>query len=221
MLFDKLSKRGKFLFVSSSEIYSGLKKPPFKESEAGITNTTHPRACYIEAKRCAEAICLAYRKKGIDAKAVRLSLAYGPGTRPGDKRVLNSFIEKALTGKIALLDQGEAKRTYCYISDATEIMWNVLLHGKEPIYNVGGNSRTTIRELAEKIGKYLDAPVILPSKIQDMAGAPEDVYLDMTKVQEEFNKIEYVILDEGLKNTIEWQRQLYAQIAGGAIRVKV
>jgi nucleoside-diphosphate-sugar epimerase len=100
-------------------------------------------------------------------------------------------------------------------------MWNVLLHGKEPIYNVGGNSRTTIRELAEKIGKYLDAPVILPSKIQDMAGAPEDVYLDMTKVQEEFNKIEYVILDEGLKNTIEWQRQLYAQIAGGAIRVKV
>lgn len=208
-LFDKLSKDGKLLFISSSELYSGLKNSPFKESEIGMTNTMHPRACYIEAKRCGEAICNAYRRKGIDAKSVRLALAYGPGTRPGDMRVLNSFIEKALHGQITLLDQGEAKRTYCYISDAIEIMWNVLLHGKDPIYNVGGNSRTTIRELANKIGSYLNVPVIFPADTRDMAGAPEDVYLDMTKVQQEFGKYEYIKFDEGLANTIEWQKVLY------------
>jgi nucleoside-diphosphate-sugar epimerase len=209
VLFDKLAENGKFLFVSTSELYSGLNNPPFKEHEIGTTNTVHPRACYIEAKRCGEAICNAYRTKGVDAKSVRLALAYGPGTRPGDMRVLNSFIEKALNGQITLLDQGQAKRTYCYISDAIEIMWNVLLFGKDPIYNVGGNSRTTIGELAHKTGSYLKVPVIFPADIKDMSGAPDDVYLDMTKVRLEFGKNEYVSLDEGLANTIEWQKALY------------
>ena len=209
MLFDKLTDNGKFLFVSTSELYSGLNNPPFKEHEIGTTNTVHPRACYIEAKRCGETICNVYRTKGVDAKSVRLALAYGPGTRPGDMRVLNSFIEKALNGQITLLDQGQAKRTYCYISDAIEIMWDVLLFGKDPVYNVGGNSRTTIGELAHKIGSNLKVPVIFPADIKDMAGAPDDVNLDMTKVRQEFGKNEYVTLDEGLANTIEWQKNLY------------
>lgn len=209
LLFDKLAKNGKFLFVSTSELYSGLNNPPFKEHEIGTTNTVHPRACYIEAKRCGEAICNAYRIKGIDAKSVRLALAYGPGTRQGDMRVINSFIEKGLNGQIALLNQGQAKRTYCYITDAIEIMWNVLLLGKDPIYNVGGDSRTTIRELALKIGSYLNVPVIFPVDMKDMEGSPGDVYLDMTKVLKEFGKNKYVSLDEGLSNTIEWQKNLY------------
>ncbi|MFA4888629.1 MAG: NAD-dependent epimerase/dehydratase family protein [Candidatus Omnitrophota bacterium] len=215
MLFDKLLKGGKFLFISSSEVYNGLKNSPFKESEIGITNTSHPRSCYIEAKRCGEAICYAYRRKGIAAKSVRLSLAYGPGTRPGDTRVMNSFIEKALNGKITLLDQGKAKRTYCYISDAIEIMWNVLLHGKGPIYNVGGNSRTTIGELAQRIGNYLNVPVIFPAETQEMPGAPDDVYLDMAKARKEFGKTDFVAIERGLEATIEWQKELCLQSNDG------
>jgi len=126
-LFDKLKKNGKFLFLSTSEVYSGLANPPHKESEIGTTNTTHPRSCYIEAKRCGEAICNAHREKGVQSKSARLSLAYGPGTKPNDLRVINSFIQKALQGKRELLDQGEAKRTYCYKSDKTEIMETVLI----------------------------------------------------------------------------------------------
>ena len=49
------------------------------------------------------------------------------------------------------------------------------------------------------------------SRIQriNWSGAPDEVSLDMTKVQKEFQKNEYVPLDEGLKKTIEWQKQLY------------
>lgn len=209
-LFDKLKNNGKFLFLSTSEVYSGLANPPHKESEIGLTNTTHPRSCYIEAKRCGEAICNAHRTKGVQAKSARLSLAYGPGTKYGDLRVLNSFIQKALQGKIEMLDQGEAKRTYCYISDAIEIMWKILLFGKEPVYNVGGFSSITIADLAQKIGKYSDVPVTFPKTPSDkISGAPVDVSLDMTKVKNEFGKTEYVSLDEGLERTIEWQKILY------------
>ena len=209
-LFDKLKNNGKFLFLSTSEVYSGLTNPPHKESEIGSTNTTHPRSCYIEAKRCGEAVCNSHRTKGVHAKSARLSLAYGPGTKPNDLRVINSFIQKAIQGKIELLDQGEAKRTYCYISDAIEILWNILLFGKESAYNVGGFSSITIADLARKIGKHLNVPVIFPKISSDkISGAPIDVSLDMTKAKKEFGKTEYVSFDKGLETTIEWQRELY------------
>ncbi|MDO8483131.1 MAG: NAD-dependent epimerase/dehydratase family protein [bacterium] len=209
-LCNKLNEGGKFLFVSTSEVYSGLQNPPHKENEIGTTNTTHPRACYIEAKRCGEAIVNAERGLNVEAKSARLSLAYGPGTKRDDQRVINSFIQKALTGKLELLDRGEARRTYCYVQDAIEIMWNILLFGKEPIYNVGGISGTTIKELAESIGNFLKVPIVFPQVLeQPRSGAPADVRLDMTKVKTEFKKTEYVSLEQGLARTIEWQKFLY------------
>lgn len=210
-LVKKLKLNGKFLFISTSEVYSGLPNPPYKEEEIGTTNTTHPRSCYIEGKRCGEAIVNAYRQLGINAKSARLSLAYGPGTKPGDARVINSFIYKGLKdGKITLMDMGEAKRTYCYVQDAVEVLWHILLKGSEPIYNVGGNSHTTIAELAQKVADYLKVPVIFPEtqKIK-MIGAPDNVALDMTKSKQEFNKVDFTSLDDGLAKTIEWQRSLY------------
>lgn len=208
-LLEKLKPYGKALFVSTSEVYSGLRKMPYKESDIGTTNTTHPRACYIEAKRCGEAIFNAYREKGVNAKSVRLSLAYGPGTKCGDLRVVNSFIQKALAGRITLMDQGDASRTYCYVSDAVEMMWNILLKGKEPIYNVGGVSKVTIGGLARKIGAYLNVPVVFPADAKCIAGAPDDVSLDLTRVNAEFGAKEFVSFDWGLERTIEWQKLLY------------
>lgn len=210
-LLEKLKPKGKFLFISSSEVYSGLTHSPFKEKQIGTTNTDHPRSCYIESKRCGEAIIFSARSKGIDAKSVRLSLAYGPGTRIDDRRALNSFIGRALTEKkIEMMDSGEALRTYCYITDATHMMWDVLLHGKENIYNVGGISRTTIAALAKLIGKIVGVPVVIPkSKKQALASAPEDVRLDLYKTRKEFGKNDFVSLEEGLLKTISWQKKLY------------
>jgi len=210
-LLERLSPEGQFLFLSSSEVYSGLTNPPYSEDQIGTTNTMHPRSCYIEAKRCGEAICNAYRGKGIDAKSARLCLAYGPGTRAGDKRVINSFIERALREKaICLLDRGEAKRTYCYVADAVHMMWRILLEGKDAVYNVGGISSTTIAGLAQLIGKLLDVPVQIPLETSaGMVGAPDDVRLDLTKFINEFGPIAFVDFPTGAARTIEWQKALY------------
>ena len=208
-LFNKLSAHGKFLFISSSEVYSGLAAPPFFETQTGTTGPSHARACYIEGKRCGEAIVNAYRTRGIQAKSARLSLVYGPGTRPGDTRALNAFIQKALSGSITMLDQGNARRMYCYAADSVEILWKILLFGQRSVYNVGGNSATTIGQLADKIGKYLHVPVIYPERPAPLSGAPDDVVLDMSAVRDEFGKTDYVPLDTGLHKTIEWQKILY------------
>ncbi len=209
-MLDKLRPDGKCLFVSTSEVYSGLNHPPFNEMQIGTTNTTHPRACYIEAKRCGEAICNAYRGKALAVKSARLSLAYGPGTRLGDNRVLNSFIEHGLRqGVIRLMDPGVAKRTYCYVADAVHMMWRILLEGKEPIYNVGGTSRTTIAELATLIGNLLNVPVEIPAgSAGALAGAPEDVSLDLTRFSTEFGPLEFTPLEEGVARTMEWYKAM-------------
>jgi UDP-glucuronate decarboxylase len=211
-LFSKLKPGGVFLYLSSSEVYSGLESPPFSEHDIGTTNPMHPRSCYIESKRCGEAICHAFSTaRGTTARVARVSLVYGPGTRRGDARVLNSFIERALQkGQIELLDDGAAKRTYCYVTDALEIMWRIVLGGKDFLYNVGGLSpATTIYDLAMLIGSLLDVPVRRPSRAAGLAAAPGDVRLNMEKAKAEFGQVNFVPLQTGLANTVEWQKSLY------------
>ena len=209
-LLQKLKPGGSFLYLSSSEIYSGLKKSTLSESDIGTTTPLHPRACYIEGKRGGETICNAYRSQGVRAVSARLALAYGPGTRKGDKRALNSFIEKALCqSMIELMDAGKAIRTYCYVSDAVELLWQAALHGTQPVYNIGGHSTVTIGELAKLVGQIAGVPVSFPQQSAEVAGAPEEVRLDLTRPETEFNKTRYVSLEDGLRATIEWQRQLY------------
>jgi nucleoside-diphosphate-sugar epimerase len=209
-LLDKVLSGGKFLFLSSSEVYSGLTTPPFREEEIGTTNTTHPRACYIEGKRCGEAICFNYRHRGVHAKSARLSLAYGPGARLRDARALNSFIEQALTeGCVRLRDRGAARRTYCYVSDAMSMLWRILLAGSQSLYNVGGVWRTTVAELATKIGHIVGVPVFVGREDCGLVGAPGEVRLDLSRFQSEFEVLDFVSAEIGLARTIAWYEALY------------
>jgi UDP-glucuronate decarboxylase len=196
-LFKRLKEDGKFLYISSSEVYNGS-RPPQKETDIGTTDPTHPRACYIEGKRCGEAICMAYRRKGVNVKIARVSLTYGT-TKRGDGRALNSFVEQGLNGKIQLMDKGEAKRTYLYVEDAVGILWDILLKGTQPIYNVGGTSKTTIAELAKTIARLTSAEVSFGEK--GLEGAPEDVELNIDLLKE-FGPRKFTSLEDGLKKMI-------------------
>lgn len=209
-LLKSVKPGGTFLFCSSSEVYSGLRNWAADETDIGTTTPQHPRGAYIEGKRAGEAIVHAFRNAGVNALSARIALAYGPGTKKHDTRVLNQFIEKALTlGKIELLDSGIATRTYGYIDDIAETLWNVVLHGREEVYNVGGYSATSIVDLAKQIGSLTGAEVAVPETSNSMVGAPLEVRMDLSRVEKEFGKSEYVSLEEGLKRTIEYQRGLY------------
>jgi UDP-glucuronate decarboxylase len=208
-LLKKLAKDGSFVFISTSEIYSGSKETPYKESIVGQTNTDHPRACYIEGKRCGEAIVNAYHKQGFDAKSIRLALAYGPGVRLDDRRVMNEVIKKGLIDqKIALMDSGVSLRTYIYITDAVEFMFKILLKGKSNIYNLSGKSRTSIAQMAQFIGQCTSAPLSIPQSDVGLAGAPEDVSLSLDRLLGEFPKENFVSFEAGVQTVIAWYRLL-------------
>lgn len=210
ILLPKLSPGGTFLFLSSSEIYSGA-APPHRETDIGTVTPTHPRAAYVFGKLTGETICHVFRAaRGTDAKIARVSLAYGPGTKRGDTRVLNQFIEQALTRHaISLRDSGGALRSYCYVSDTVEMLLNVLLHGKQAVYNVGGQSMVSVNELAMMIGELTGSSVDFPNTPPDTS-APAAVKLDIGRYADEFGSPDFVPLREGLGRTIEFQRGLYA-----------
>ena len=208
-LLDSLKPDGKFLFVSTSELYSGNDSFNITEDQIGTTTPSHSRSCYIESKRCGEAICHSYISSGYDIKIARLSLAYGPFTKLGDLRVLNSIIDKGLNKEhIELMDDGSAIRTYCYITDVTEMFWNILLHGKDITYNISGFSNSSIKELADNVGNKLYKKVITPTSSDGVVGSPKIVNISSKKYINEFNKTHFVNLEEGLENVIEWMKYI-------------
>ena len=208
-LLEHLNKDGRFLFISSSEVYNGIEYDSITEDMMGNTNTNHFRSCYIEGKKCGESICHAFVEGGYNIKIARLALAYGPGTRMDDERVFNTFIKKGLTEEsIVLLDHGTAVRTYCYIADAVEMLWNICLHGKYVVYNVGGISRTSIYDLAATVGKSLKKEIILPEFQQPLAGNPKLVNISCARYTQEFNKNNFVHLNTGIDKTINWYKEL-------------
>jgi UDP-glucuronate decarboxylase len=203
-LSKRLKNNGSFLYLSSSEIYSGCSSLKNVETDIGTTSPNHPRSCYIEGKRSGEAIINILREKGVNATSARLALAYGPGVKNNDERVLNQFIRKGIRGSINLLDSGNSNRTYGYISDVVVMLLNLLIKSNQSVYNVGGNSIVTIRELAIKIGQLMNVDVQIPKADSYLKDAPQSVGLDLSRIEEEYEYRDYINIDEGLKNTIEW-----------------
>lgn len=206
-LLLKLKKNGKFLFISSSEIYSGL-IGNVTEERVGNTNTSHKRACYIEGKRFGETLINIYRNKKIDAKSIRLCLAYGPGVKIDDKRVMSEFIESAISKQhITLQDDGSSVRSYIFIKDAIYMIMNILLLGKSNIYNLGGKRKITIKDLAKNIAKIFNIK-ISARKIKKNNSAPKSAFVSIKKYEDEFGKIKLTNINDGLIKTIKWHQLL-------------
>lgn len=211
ILLDKLMPDGKFLYVSSGAVYAENPKEEYFEEDISYAGLDHPRLCYIEGKRCGEAICELYRRQGMDVKIVRPSFTYGPGVREDDVRVIYEFIRKALTGQIQMRDHGQAVHVYEYIADAVEEIWDVLLYGKQNVYNIAGHSKISIYELAKIIASKLDADVVVPMTDHTVPGAIMNQRVNSSRVEEEFKKSVFVSLENGLQTTVDWYCSNYAE----------
>ena len=203
---------GTFLFLSTSEVYLGSKNLPYNENDIGYVNSNHERAPYIIGKSYGETVSAVLERKGINAKIARISLAYGPGTHIDDDRVLNQLIKRGLLeGSIKLLDQGKAIRTYCYVADTVEMLMRIALEGQANLYNVGGESRLSIRHLADILGDLLSVKVFESEVNSYLGSAPPEVELDMTRYSQEFGMPDFINIQDGLSRTISWQRdELYS-----------
>lgn len=212
--------RHRFLFLSSSEVYSGLPPARHKETEIGTTGPLHPRAAYIEAKRFGETLTLNGFRGSQVANIARLSLAYGPGARTDDQRVLNELILRGLKeGSVELRGGNEQVRSYLFAEDAVSYLLRILVLGTGEIYNVGGLESLTLGELAELIAADLGLEHEFVPGVAGNAvvGAPNEVRIDMSKTRKLTGEFEHYPVELGLRATSSWYRDLVAceQISDG------
>jgi UDP-glucuronate decarboxylase len=108
--------KARLLFASSSEVYGDPVEHPQRETYWGNVNPIGPRACYDEAKRVAESMCVAYAKQeGVQIRIARIFNTYGPRMNLNDGRVVSNFILQSLQGKnITIYGDGEQVRTQIY-----------------------------------------------------------------------------------------------------------
>ena len=208
-LIEMTNPGGDFIFFSSSEVYSGNPKVSYNELDIGTTTTVHPRAPYIEGKRTGETLThIAGSTLNINSKSLRIALIYGPGAKYDDQRVLYSFIRQALDSKqISMKDPGQAIRTYGYVLNAISQIMAVTFFGEKGIYNIGGDSRITILELAQLIASITDTSVIVPEESEAfLKDAPLNVELDLSKVLNLGHQIPFVSMRDGLSTTINWMK---------------
>lgn len=214
VLFDLLEQAEKnqatFLYLSSAEVYGEADRAhiPTNESYFGNVNTLTDRAVYAESKRLGETICFLYRNK-INIKIARALIAYGPGVKYSDKRVISEFVKKAQEEKeITMMDEGLAQRTFCFITDTVEMLLNIMLNGKETVYNVSGQDTVTIRDLAKIIAQINQAKFNCKFTERSVKGTPLMLSVDNSRYCLEFNKKKFIPLNEGLIITSNWFRNL-------------
>jgi nucleoside-diphosphate-sugar epimerase len=202
-----LNPDGRFLYVSSSDVYRGNNDLPNRETQLGLSDPWSARSCYTESKRFGETLCAAFLASGRIVRVARLALGYGAGNRHDDKRVMYEFIRQALKfRKIEMADEGSALRTYISMCDVSRMMLNIMFCGKFPVYNVGGVSRLSILELASLISDLTNSDLVVgegKSTSAVLRAAPADVWLDVSRYLDEFPG-SFESLKEGLSKVILW-----------------
>ena len=205
--------RARILQASTSEVYGDPEVHPQPEAYWGKVNPIGIRSCYDEGKRCAETLFFDYyRQHALEIKVVRIFNTYGPRMHPNDGRVVSNFIVQALQGKdITIYGDGQQTRSFCYVDDLIAAMMSMMDAPADFIgpVNIGNPGEFTMLALAEAILTLSGSKsklVFQPLPADDPKQRQPDIALAKAKLGWQ----PQVALDDGLKETIAYFRQLLA-----------
>lgn len=204
-------KNARFVFASTSEVYGNPLVSPQPETYFGNVNPNGVRSVYDEGKRFGEAVCMAFfRKFNLDVRIMRIFNTYGDKMQKSDGRVVSDFINQALEGKpITVFGEGIQTRSFCFIDDLVGGI--IALMEKENIagevINLGNPVEYKIIDLAKLIKELTGSS----SEIV-FEPLPEDDPLqrrpDITKAKTLLGFEPKVLLEEGLRKTIEYFKSI-------------
>lgn len=193
----------KVVFISSGGTVYG------KEITCPISEDTetNPISSYGVQKITIEKLLYLYNYLyGLDYRIVRLANPYGPHQRPnGMLGAVTTFIYKTLQGeKITVYGDGSIIRDYIYIDNAIDGILNISNGTSEQkVFNLGTGKGTSIQELLNLIESVLGKAMKIEYTPKRNADVPIN-YLDMSRYERSFGKLQVISLEEGIKETAEY-----------------
>jgi GDP-L-fucose synthase len=203
----------KFVSIGSATEYPANAEAPYREDDLWKGPVEKGHFPYSTAKLMMLVQGQAYRTQyGFDAVHLMLNNMFGPREKPESGFVIPSLIKKVLDAKksgdqfMTSWGTGKAKREFIYIGDAARaVMLATEKYDKPEPVNVGSGEEVSIKELITMIAEFAG----FTGEIRWDATKPDGQLrrsIDTSRAEREFGFRAEVPFREGLKKTVDWQR---------------
>ncbi len=210
-------------YASSSSVYGANTKMPFSIHD----NVDHPVSLYAASKKANELMAHTYSHLyQLPTTGLRFFTVYGPWGRPDMSPFL--FARNILEGKpIDVFNYGNHRRDFTYIDDIVEGVIRVVDQPAQPnqdwssnnpdpatslapyrIYNIGNNTPVPLLTFIETLEKYLGKTAI-KNLLPMQPGDVPDTYADVSELANDLGYKPATLLDEGIKNFVDWYKDYY------------
>jgi len=170
------------------------------------TPVSLPSHFYTATKFAGEANCMAYSKLfNVPVTILRFGVPYGPRAR--GTVVSAIFVEKALKGEsITIAGDGNQYRKFVYVEDLAKgcvLALKKVAHNK--IYNLEGDEKVSIKQIAETINEILGGVkiVFIEGRKDDFSGKD----ISNQRAKDELGWSPTTSFKEGMKRYIEWYKK--------------
>lgn len=175
----KNNKIGRFVYISTDEVYGDIEVGAFKEDDP-----FRPNSPYSASKAAGDLLARAYFKTfKLPVVITRSSNNYGPYQYP--EKLMPLFITNILEGKkVPLYGDGLNIRDWLYVLDNCAGIDTVLHKGTDgEAYNIGGDNERTNREITDIILKELGKDESWIEYVKDRPGHDRRYALDSSKIK--------------------------------------
>ena len=200
-LLEACAKRKieRLVYASSSSVYGDDAVIPMVE-----TDLPQPVSPYGVTKLAAEQLCHLYHVNfGVPAVSLRYFTVYGPRQRPD--MGFHRFFSAVLDGKpLIQFGDGLQTRDFTFVADAAAATATAAVRGVPGrVYNIGGGSRVSLKEVFDLIARVSGRPVQIERQ-ESQKGDMRDTYADTSRARADLGFSPSVTLEEGLRAMWRW-----------------
>jgi dTDP-glucose 4,6-dehydratase len=194
---------GRFVHVSTDEVYGSIEDGSWSED-----HVLEPNSPYSASKASSDLLARAFhRTHGLPVSITRCSNNYGPYQFP--EKVIPLFVTNLIDGrKVPLYGDGLNVRDWLHVADHCRGIQLVAEAGRAgEIYNIGGGTELTNRELTEKLLAATGRDWSFVEPVTDRKGHDRRYSVDISKISAELGYQPQVDFEVGLADTVEWYRE--------------
>ena len=194
------SNVGRFIQVSTDEVYGSIAKGSWVETEPLLPNSP-----YAATKAAADMLARSYfRTYGLDVRITRCSNNYGHHQYP--EKMIPLFLTNLMDGlKVPVYGDGSNVRDWLHVDDHCRGIIAVLQRGNAgEIYNIGGGTELSNMEMTRKLLTLLDRGDESIEYVSDRLGHDKRYSVNIDKIINQCGYKPLMDFNEGLSQTVRW-----------------